>query len=169
MPPADTRRVVSTCIETLCLHVLSSFQRTGCLTRRLLRVSASSSPCSPTAIFPSGEPFNLTERFPNRQPFSPRPFDFLFEVLSRPPHPIKATHDRCRLFRALEVRLGSGELKEVFRLALPRLIGTGRSMSRYRASSERLVMLGSTQYTLRFRGCQLRQMPELQTRQNPRN
>ena len=102
--------------DGLCLHVLSSFQRTGCLARLPLRVSASRSARSPTAIFPSGEPCNLTERSPYRQLFSRLPFDFFFAGAFETAAPSQSHAPPFPVFRALEVRLGSCELKEVFRL-----------------------------------------------------
>ena len=119
MPPADTRRVVRLRLapygaprrRTLCLHVLSSFQRTGyqwCA----LAFSARPRPRPPPALFPSGEPCNLTERSLSRQLFSRGSVDFArgaFERLAPP----AGNASPCPVVRALRVRLGRCELKEV--------------------------------------------------------
>jgi len=121
MPPADTRRVVSTCVETLCLHVLSSFQRTGCRTRHALAIPRRARRAPLQQYFLQGNLTILQSVHRSVNPFSRRPFDFLFEAFEAP-HRIQATLRRYRLFSALEVRRGSGELKEVFDSALSRFV-----------------------------------------------
>jgi hypothetical protein len=69
-PTSRLRRFVETgstrhrcaSIEDLCLHVLSSFQRTG-LARHRRRAEARSQMCPPASVSPLGEPYNLTSAF----------------------------------------------------------------------------------------------------------
>jgi len=135
MPPADTRRVVRrrlaltrSASSRLCLHVLSSFQRTGCSSRR-----------SPSAIFPSGEPSYLKEGLHGCQLlFSPSSIS-VNRLPAVAPHASNATSSP--MFRALRCDLGVASLKEGFDSALSRVAGTeGHARS--------------TQYTPQVRGCQ---------------
>ena len=104
-PPADTRRVVSnfvplalrrdrlesaptTLVGEKCLHVLSSFQRTGCSTPPTIPAlfrRANHRRRSPPGLFPSGEPSYLTGGSRCCQPLRTALADFIVARAVRPP------------------------------------------------------------------------------------
>jgi hypothetical protein len=123
MPPADTRRVVPT--PPHALRRSASSRHCACTFYLVFkepatwwfapRLSARSRPRSPSALFPSGEPCNLTERSPFRQLFSRCSVDF-FEALSRGPHRMQAKFPPCPVALRARGATWECELKEVFRL-----------------------------------------------------
>ena len=101
-------------------------------------------------------------------PFLARAPTFSLRRFPRPSHRVKATQHRFRWFRALEVRLGSCELKECF--------DSARALRRNRPLDDALLRgvgtashARSTQYTLHLRDCQHRQPPESTAQQKLRN
>jgi len=120
-PPADTRRV-------LCLHVLSSFQRTGLADRT-----------PPSALFRSGEPFNLTNPARLCQPLRKLSRILFFSATRRRSR--RACADLCGVANP-----GLSRAKKKFApLMLP---GANRSGQPGR------VTLGKDHYTRRPKHCQ---------------
>ena len=112
MPPADTRRV-SRLASRLCLHVLSSFQRTGYLlavSRTFQRVRGQ----APRQVnFLQGN-LSILQSAPFAvNPFSHRSVDFFRGAFENVAPRVRSKSHRFRLICALQVRLGKCELKEV--------------------------------------------------------
>ena len=87
MPPADTRRVSDFASRLAALtatrHCACTFYlvfKEPACPAAVRRTRRPESPRSPPAIFPSGEPCNLTDRTPTCQPFSRRFVDFRVEA-----------------------------------------------------------------------------------------
>jgi len=114
-----------------------------------------SRPSSPSALFPSGEPFNPTEPLPRRQLFSRQSTKFF---LRRFRGRRTASKARCTVSGVLRADSATWELRAegVSRLALSRFVGTAG-------------LARSNQYTLRSRDCQHRQPPESTAQQETRN
>ena len=102
-------------LETLCLHVLSSFQRTGCLVVRALALGPGRDHVPHQLYFLEGNLAILQSVHLSVNPFLVAASIF-FEALSRGPHRMQAKFPPCPVGLRARGATWECELKEVLRL-----------------------------------------------------